>query len=352
MDSSQKLIFAIGNPLLDISAECPVETLEKYALNRGLACLAEEKHKELFEELWKNENSDKIPGGSAMNVLRCANFMLKGNHPNSCMYFGSISDDDRGKVLKDNLDQEKIQHDFSIAEDTYTGACAVVVNDNERSLCADLAACLQYKTSHLDENIEKLKDFKILYSTGFFITSNPEALKKVASFATENDITFGFNLSAVFLIEGCKQDYLDVLPHTDIVFGNEDEADAFGKAHEVGSEDRKVIAEYIAKSEKKSTTKTTRTVIIHQGAQDVIVSTHNFSTNETTTISYPIEKMSKEELVDTNSAGDSFAGGYLAATALGHDQQTALKAATYCARYILKTPGCQFPRENEFEYPQ
>lgn len=347
---SEKLIFAIGNPLLDISAECDHAFLEKYGLQKGLACLAEEKHKPMFDELWAISNVECIPGGAAMNAIRCANFMLQGTKPHSCLYFGSISEDDRGKVLKENLDKEQIEHDFSIAEDSYTGACAVVVADKERSLCADLGACLKYKTSHLEANLERLKDYKILYTTGFFMTSNLEALKKVAAFATEHHITMAFNLSAVFLIGGFKQDYIDIIDHVDLVFGNEDECDAFGKTHEVGSEDRKDIAKYIAELPKKDHTKIRR-VIITQGPEETIVATRCFEKGETTVETVPVDKLSKDLIVDTNSAGDSFVGGYLAAIALGHTHETALKAAGYCAKYIIQTPGCSFPNPNTFEYP-
>ena len=347
---SEKLIFAIGNPLLDISAECTHETLEKYSLGLGLACLAEEKHKPLFDELWKDPKGERIPGGAAMNVIRCANFMLKGAKPNSCLYFGSIADDDRGNVLKSSLDSEKIEYDFSITDETYTGACAVVVVDNERSLCADLSACLKYKTSHLEAHLERIKDYKIIYTTGFFITSNAEALLKLAEFASENDILFSFNLSAVFLLQIAKDSFVSVLPYVDLLFGNEDEIDTFSTMFEVGSTDRKEIAKYIAKMDKKNTKKP-RTVIITQGSEDTIVAIHDFENNVTTVNTYSIPVLTKEEIVDTNSAGDSFTGGYLAAIAQGHSHETALEAARYCAKYILQTPGCQFPRNNEYEYP-
>lgn len=348
---SQKLIFAIGNPLLDISAECSTEILDKYGLTAGQACLAEEKHKALFEELWAKTNVECIPGGSAMNVLRSANFMLKGAHPHSCCYFGSIADDERGRLLKENLEKENIEHDFSITDETYTGACAVIITDKERALCADLAACLKYKTEHIESNIEKLKDYKLLYTTGFFLSSNAEALMKVAEFSTENHITFGFNLSAVFLIEIFKQDYLNIIEHAEIVIGNEDEGSAFGRVHEVGSEDRQEIAKYIAKLPKKDTSKP-RTVIITQGKDDTIVVTHDFEKDETNISTYPVEQLAPEDVVDFNGAGDAFAGGYLAATALGHSHEIALKSGGYCAKYIIQSSGCAFPRDNEFEFPQ
>jgi adenosine kinase len=347
---SQKLIFAIGNPLLDISAECDTSVLEKYGLTNGMACLAEDKHKTLFEDLWKQDNMESIPGGAGMNALRSANFMLKGEHENSCMYFGSISADERGDVLKKALESEKIESDFSIAEDTYTGACAVVINNKERALCADLAACLKYKTEHLESNIEKLVNYKIIYLSGFFITSNLEALKKVAQYATDNDKTFAFNLGAVFLIDCHKDEYLDIIQHADIIFGNEDEIDAFGKAHGVESKDRKDVAEFIAKLPKKNVNKP-RVVIAHQGSLPAITSIYDSANDKLTTATNEFDVLPADQVVDLNSAGDSFAGGYLAATALGHGHETALKAAFYSARYIIQSSGCSFPTPNEFEYP-
>ena len=346
---SQKLIFAIGNPLLDISAECEESVLTEYGLQNGLACLAEEKHKGLFEMLWTKENWERIPGGAAMNTIRTANFMLKGQYENSCLYFGSIWEDERGEILKKSLEDDKIMHDFSIATDTYTGACAVVINNKERALCADLAACLKYNMEHLESNMDRLADFKILYTTGFFITSNLEALKKVAQYATDNDKTFAFNISAVFLLDLYKADYEEILQHADIVFGNEDEIDKFGAAFGLESKERASIAEYIAKYPKKSSGP--RTVIAHQGTLPWITSIYDHAKDEVQTKENEFDILPQTEVVDLNSAGDSFAGGYLAAIAMGHSHETALKAAFYGARYIIQASGCSFPKPCEFEYP-
>jgi adenosine kinase len=71
--SSKRILFGVGNPLLDVQAECGEEMLTKYDLKAGNAILAEEKHKPLFEELWKMENLKTIPGGSCLNTIRCSN---------------------------------------------------------------------------------------------------------------------------------------------------------------------------------------------------------------------------------------------------------------------------------------
>ena len=46
-----------------------------------------------------------------------------------------------------------------------------------------------------------LEHAKLIYSSAFFISSNVEALLIMAKFACDKNIPFGFNLSAVFLIE-------------------------------------------------------------------------------------------------------------------------------------------------------
>lgn len=53
---------------------------------------------------------------------------------------------------------------------------------------------------------------------------------KVARYASENDIPFGYNLSACFLLMFELPKVLEALEHADYVFGNEDEAAEFAKS--------------------------------------------------------------------------------------------------------------------------
>ncbi len=100
--------------------------------------------------------------------------------------------------------------------------------EKERTLCANLAAACKYSIQHLNDNINTLHDSKIIYTSSFFITSNFEALVQVAEFATNNNIPFGFNLSAVFLIQFELEKVKKGIEHSDYLFANEDEAAAFG----------------------------------------------------------------------------------------------------------------------------
>ncbi len=64
---------------------------------------------------------------------------------------------------------------------------------------------------------------------------------------------------------------------------------------------------------------------------------------------YPVIKLPKEVLVDTNGAGDAFVGGYLSQLILGKDTEASVKAGNWAANVIIKRSGCTFPTECEFK---
>jgi adenosine kinase len=171
-----------------------------------------------------------IPGGSAMNSARAANWWLKNKqNDKKVSYFGCIGKDNKGETLSKSLEDEGVQSNFHVDAETPTGTCAVVVVNKDRALCANLAAACKYNIDHLEANIAQLESAKIIYSTGFFITSSVPSLMRVAKYAHENDKPFAFNLSAVFLIQFELANVQAALEYADYVFANEDEVSAYGK---------------------------------------------------------------------------------------------------------------------------
>lgn len=106
-----------------------------------------------------------------------------------------------------------------------------------------------------------LRQTKIIYASGFFITSNPIALRQIAVFCTEHDKTFAFNLSALFIIQFTFDEVKNAIEHADFVFCNEDECDAYGKMVGIMESDRDETAKKLA-LQPKTNTKRPRTVII------------------------------------------------------------------------------------------
>ena len=96
-DVPEGILYGMGNPLLDISAEVPFEYLQKYDLKPNDAILAEPKHLPIYRELVDKYEVEYMAGGSTQNGIRVAQWMLQKRFATS--YIGCIGDDDFGKQL-------------------------------------------------------------------------------------------------------------------------------------------------------------------------------------------------------------------------------------------------------------
>lgn len=56
-----------------------------------------------------------------------------------------------------------------------------------------------------------------------------------------------------------------------------------------------------------------------------------------------MEALSKEEVVDTNGAGDSFVGGFLYELYKGNNLEQCVATGSKLAREVVKRSGCTFP---------
>ena len=80
--------------------------------------------------------------------------MLKSKYLDQCKYFGSIGNDDQGKILQLILKDEGVVSVIYKDDKAPTGVCAAIVYNKDRSLVADLGAALKFPTSHF-KNEEK-----------------------------------------------------------------------------------------------------------------------------------------------------------------------------------------------------
>ena len=122
---------------------------------------------------------------------------------------------------------------------------------------------------------------------------------------------FMFNLSAPFLIDFFTEPLKSVLPYADIVIGNEHEGAAIGKKL-FDTEDLKEVATKIGQLE-KTNSKRERIVIITNGDKPVIVYQNGQITE------YETNPLDSKDIVDSNGAGDCFAGGFLAGLVNGKE---------------------------------
>lgn len=228
---------------------------------------------------------------------------------------------------------------------TATGSCAVCVVGGERSLAANLSAANNYKVDHLKlpENWACVEKASFFYMAGFFITVSPESIMEVAKHAAANRKTFMMNLSAPFIMEvpPFKEALMNAMPFIDFLFGNESEAETFAKTEGWETRDVSEIALKIADFPKATGTRP-RVVVITQGAEATVVACGG------KVMTYPVIKLAKEQLVDTNGAGDSFVGGFLAQLVAGKGLEECCRSGNYCANVVIQQSGCAYPAKPDF----
>eukprot|EP00976_Prorocentrum_cordatum_P100414 1192221-Prorocentrum_minimum.AAC.3 len=338
-------ILCMGNPLLDISAVVDQAFLDKWDLKMNNAILAEEKHVPLYQEMIDNFKVEYVAGGATQNSARVAQWMLQA--PGAVTYMGSIGKDEFGKQMKECCATDGVTTQYYEDESAATGTCAVGVLDGERTLCANLSAANNYKVSHLEqpEMWAIAEKAKLYYMAGFFITVCPDAIIKVAEHACANNKIFCMNLSAPFIMQvpPFKATLMAALPYMDFLFGNETEAQTFAETEGWETRDVAEIAKKISEMP-KTNDKRSRTVVFTQGADATVVA------REGKVTLFPVIKLEKKDLVDTNGAGDAFVGGFLSKLVLGADDAECCRAGNYSANCIIQQNGCTFPKVPTFDF--
>ncbi|KAK9376782.1 Ribokinase-like protein [Lipomyces chichibuensis] len=332
-------LLCLGNPLLDIQAVCPTEFLEKYDLKANDAILADEKHMPIYEEILKYD-AKFLAGGAAQNTARGAQYVLPAD---SVVYCGCVGEDKFSSFLREANKKEGLYSAYLVEKDQPTGKCAVIVTGTDRSLVTDLSAANHYKVDHLKspEIWKFVEDAQYYYVGGYHLTVCVPAILALGQHAAETNKVFSMNLSAPFLAQFFKDQMNSVAPYWDILIGNESEAAAYAESHNLGTTDVTEIAKAIA-TLPKANTKRPRHVVITQGADSTIVVSAD-ATGVASTKIYPIRPIAASEIIDTNGAGDSFAGGFIGSIVSGKSIDEAVEVGHWLASWTVRLNGPAYP---------
>ncbi|XP_070289138.1 adenosine kinase isoform X1 [Myotis yumanensis] len=340
---SENILFGMGNPLLDITAVVDKDFLDKYSLKANDQILAEDKHKELFNELVKKFKVEYHAGGSTQNSMKVAQWMIQKPHK-AATFFGCIGTDKFGEILKRKTAEAHVDAHYYEQNEQPTGTCAACITGGNRSLVANLAAANCYKKEkHLDmeKNWMLVEKARVYYIAGFFLTVSPESVLKVAQHASANNRIFTLNLSAPFISQFYKEPLMKIMPYVDILFGNETEAATFAREQGFETEDIKEIAKK-TQALPKVNSKRQRVVIFTQGSDDTIMAT------ESEVTAFAVLDQDQQEIIDTNGAGDAFVGGFLSQLVYDKPLTECIRAGHYAASVIIRRTGCTFPEKPDF----
>lgn len=257
---------------------------------------------------------------------------------------GCVGIDEYAGKLEEKARADGVNVAYQRNESLPTGTCAVAITGHHRSLCANLAAANSFTIDHINEPINRqiLNNAKYFYVTGFFLTASADTVQAIAKHANTNNSTFLMNLSAPFLAQFYKKKLIEALTYADIVFGNELEAITLAKEEGFETENLKEIALKICEIPKQNKSRS-RITIITQGKDPVLLAQNGYITE------IPVDELSDDEIVDTNGAGDSFVGGFLAQFIQGKSLEICVSCGNWAARQIIKESGCSFSGDANFQ---
>jgi adenosine kinase len=303
--------------------------------------LADKKHLPIYAELVQNYKVNYIAGGAAQNTIRVAQWILQ--KPKATTFIGAVGKDNYGAQLRKCAEGDGVHPLYIEDEKEPTGTCAVLIKDKERTLIANLAAASTFKLTHLQsEAVSSVwKKASFFYVEGYFIAPAADCVAELAKYAHENNKTFALNLSGPWVCEFHSEPLLKILPYVDIIFGNESEAAALAK--KLGWKDGSPagVALELANYAKENKSKP-RLAVITNGSNATSTSQNGESKQ------FPVPPLEKEKILDTNGAGDAFAGGFLAYHILGHSLADSIAAGHYAARNILQVSGTVLSGKPDF----
>lgn len=346
MSDTQFKLVCLGNPLLDLQTNVDKSYLTKYDLKDNDAILAEDKHLPIYEEILQKPDLILVAGGAAQNTARGAQYILP---PKSVVYFGSVGNDVYAERLNEANEAYGLTTKYQVQSDYATGKCAALIYDHHRSLVTDLAAANHFKPEHLQkpENWSIVENATHYYIGGFHLTVSPEAILLLGKEAAKTNKPLALNFSAPFIAQFFKDQLDSVLPYVDYVIANESEAEAYAQSHDlkVDHKDVVAIAKEIVKLPKENK-QIPRTVIFTQGTKPTVTVT-DLGNGEVEVHQYPVEKLAKEQVVDTNGAGDAFAAGFIASLVQGKTLDKAVDVGQWAAKLSIQQVGPTFPFPKE-----
>jgi|TARA_B100001094_G_C18171264_1_gene795243 sugar/nucleoside kinase (ribokinase family) len=317
-------LLGVGAALIDMQFSVEDSLLTELDLQKGTMDLKDsENQNDTYKKLNKKYGeSVNACGGSATNTIYAASIL-----GSKCSFIGKVANDINGNLYVDNLNNAGIKNNCISNEDGISGSCIIMVSpDAERTMSTFLGISSQL--NELDISEEMVSETQIVYLEGYLVTSDccNEAANKIIKLAKLNNTKIAVSLSDPNIVSAFKE-RLEVWmkEKIDYLFCNEEEAKTFASTNDLSQAKEELI-------------KYSKTVFITEGSNGATIVTANLDIKI---------KGFKAKAIDTNGAGDMFAGATLNQLIKGESCQKAAEFGCYLASKGVENYG---PRLSDEEY--
>lgn len=318
-------VYGLGSAIVDTEIEVSDADLNALGIEKGLMTLVDEnRQSELIDKLSNHLTlSKRACGGSAANtIIALSQFGGKG-----CMAC-KVADDDNGHFYRQDLIDHGVDYSGSdLLVSGTTGKCLVMITpDAERTMNTFLGIAAQLGPDDID--LTAIAESEYIYIEGYLVTSNSgrAAAIKARHTAQGSGTKVAISLSDPGIVAHFKSGLNKIIgPGVDLLFCNKQEALSWCDTDNL-------------QSAIKTMQHTAKQFVITLGADGAVV----FDGDRDYHVSaQPVTA------IDTNGAGDIFAGAYLYAISDGQSPVAAAQRANRAASAVVSTYG---PRLQRAEY--
>lgn len=315
-------VYGIGNALVDIVTEVSDDFLSEHAIEKSIMTLVDEDKQNTLSSAIDLNNSSKQCGGSAANTI-----IGVSQFGGSSYYACKVANDDMGKFFLNDLKGNGV--DSNLSESTLpegiTGKCLVMTTpDAARTMNTFLGITSNFSVEELDEKV--IADSEYVYIEGYLVTSETGivAMKEAVKLAKANGTKVALTFSDPSMVKFFRSQMEEVTAlGIDLLFCNIEEAYLFTETDNLTdavSKLKTVANEFvITKSEEGAT-------VYHEG-EEIAIAPH------------------KVEAIDTNGAGDCFAGAYMYGITNGLSRQAAGDLASAASAQVVTQFGPRLTKE-------
>lgn len=314
-------VYGVGNALVDMEVEVDDSFLKRMGIGKGHMTLVDERRQiELLANL-DHRNGQWASGGSAANTIIAVNYF-----GGSAFYSCKVANDETGDFYVKDLAAAGVESNINgIRYEGVTGQCLVMITpDAERTMNTYLGITESLSVDDLNE--AAIRNSEYLYLEGYLVSSSTAraAAIKAREIAQNSGIKTALTFSDPSMVTYFRDGLEEMVGSgIDLLFCNEAEALSWAATDNLEQALEKLTE--VAKT--YAVTLGSRGAIIYDGAHQIRIPPH------------------KVAAVDSNGAGDMFAGAFLYSITHGHNYTVAGKIASLASARIVSRFGPRLPAE-------
>ena len=305
-------VYGIGNAIVDIVTEVDHDFFDKNEVEKGVMTLVDEKRQQHLMKAIDMKRSKMSGGGSAGNtVVALSQFGGKGFY--SCL----VGHDEMGKFFLEDLKRNGVDTNlkYENCPPGDSGRCLVMTSpDAQRTMNTFLGVSSYFSPEHIDE--EAIKQSSHVYLEGYLVASPKglEAMKATKRIAEKSKIAVSLTFSDASMVKYFSKQMEEIVgASVDLLFCNEEEAMIF-----TGTDSTIEAREKLKQVAKRfAITLGANGALIYDG--DTFIQIEPY----------------KVQAVDTNGAGDMFAGAFMYGITHHHSYAEAGKLASLASSKVV-----------------